>query len=48
MIDLIIIAYGIKSKVFKQSSSVRLHVNWLSVPHNYFVSIFQIVIMLLS
>jgi len=35
VIDLIIIAYGIKSKVFKQSSSVRLYVNWLSVYHNY-------------
>jgi len=27
VIDLIIIAYGIKSKVFKQSSSVGLHIN---------------------
>ena len=35
MTNLIIIAYGIKSKVFKQLSSVRLHVNWLSVLHNY-------------
>ena len=35
VINLIIIAYGIKSKVFKQPSSFRLHVNWLSVLHNY-------------